>query len=188
MISTDITGSNSNGDASQVFNLLAVVANPDLYAEKVRTLMQATQENKEFLALVAPAHEVLSLREQLGKDVAASKEALAAAKAEAEQIKAEAKAAGAAALADAKKEAKKVLAEAQQRNSDALASAARASKSAEEAATALVATKAQQSKLESAIAEAQTQAAELKKAQEGVAAIRAKLLETHKRHLQELAL
>ena len=35
MISTDITGS-VGGDASQVFNLLSVVANPEVYGEKLR--------------------------------------------------------------------------------------------------------------------------------------------------------
>ena len=188
MISTDITGSNANGDASQVFNLLAVVANPDVYAEKVRTLMQATEEHKKFLALVAPANEIVDLREQIGKDREAAKAELEAAKAAAEQIKAEAKAGVATVIADAKKEAGKLIAEAQRRHSDAIEHAARASKFAEEAEAALLAVKAQQVQLEAEIAEAKRQTDAFKKAQDDLAKLRSGLIETHKRHLRELEL
>ena len=64
MIATDITGgSPGNAEANQVFNLLAVVANPDVYAEKVRSLLEATAEHGKVLALVGPATEVLAIRE-----------------------------------------------------------------------------------------------------------------------------
>lgn len=90
MIITDITG-NAGGDASQVFNLLAVVANPEVYGEKLKALVSATEENKKYVALVAPASEILELRKQIETDRAQAAKLLKDAKAEATNIEASAK-------------------------------------------------------------------------------------------------
>ena len=85
MISTDITGG-AGGDASQVFNLLAVVANPEVYGEKLKALVTATDEHKKFVALVAPASEILELRKQIALDKQAAVKLVADARAEAAEI------------------------------------------------------------------------------------------------------
>ncbi len=89
MISNDITG-NSAGDASQVFNLLAVVANPEAYGAKLKALVTATEENKKYVELVAPASEIIELKKQAALDKAAAAKLLEDAKVEAAKIKADA--------------------------------------------------------------------------------------------------
>lgn len=85
MIATDITGS-ATGDVSQVFNLLAVVANPELYGDKLKALVEATEEHKKYLALVAPASEIVTIRQQIDSDKAKAKEVLIESKAKAKQV------------------------------------------------------------------------------------------------------
>ena len=51
MIGSSIDGSSSN----QLFDLLKVVANPEVYSEKVKSLEDAIAENKKYVELVAPA-------------------------------------------------------------------------------------------------------------------------------------
>lgn len=157
MISTDITGGSGSGDANQVFNLLAVVANPDLYAEKVRTLMETIEENKKYIALVAPANEILDLREQSDKDREAIKAELENAKKTAAQIKAEAKAAAQVVNANAKSEAAKLLESAQQKQAESVALAAQAEALKAEAARKV-------DELNAAIKDAQAQAKAASKA------------------------
>lgn len=112
MIATDITGGPAgNGDAAQVFNLLAVVANPDAYGAKLKALVEATEENKKFVALVGPADQVLSLREEAATDRAAAARELAEAKADSARTKADNKKLAKAAADKAKQE----LADAQAR-------------------------------------------------------------------------
>jgi hypothetical protein len=86
MISNDITG-NAGGDASQVFNLLAVVANPDMYAKKLTEMVNATEANKKFVALVGPANEILQLRDEAKKDREEAKKELLQAKTDAAAAK-----------------------------------------------------------------------------------------------------
>ena len=90
MISTDITGS-ANGDASQVFNLLTVVANPELYGEKLKAIVEATEENKKYLALIAPASEIVQIREDIEADKLLAKQLVENANAEAVSIVSSAK-------------------------------------------------------------------------------------------------
>lgn len=130
MISTDITG-NAGGDASQVFNLLAVVANPDAYGAKLKALVEATEEHKKFIALVAPAAEIRKIREEIEGDKALAKQELKDAKREADKAKADAKAAAKVTtdkadkvLVDAQEQAAKTVADAQKELSDAKALAA----------------------------------------------------------------
>jgi hypothetical protein len=111
MISTDITG-NSGGDASQVFNLLAVVANPDMYAKKLTDMVNATEENKKFVALVGPANEILQIKEDSKRDREEAQKELQQAKVDAAEKKATATRAGKEALAKAEADAAAIRADA----------------------------------------------------------------------------
>jgi hypothetical protein len=107
MISTDITG-NSGGEASQVFNLLAVVANPDMYAKKLTEMVNATEENKKFVALVGPANEILQLRDDAKKDRESAKNELQQAKSDVAEKKTAAALAGKEVIAKAEVDAAKI--------------------------------------------------------------------------------
>lgn len=61
-IATNITGGASS---NQLMDLLAVVANPDVYKAKLDALDAATAENKKYIELAAPASEILAMREQI---------------------------------------------------------------------------------------------------------------------------
>jgi len=111
MISTDITGS-SGGDTSQVFSLLAVIANPDVYTKKMTDMVNATEENKKFVALVGPANEILQLKDDSKKDREEAKKELQQAKADAAEKKATATRAGKEALAKAEADAAAIRADA----------------------------------------------------------------------------
>lgn len=91
MIATDITGS-ANGNASQVFSLLAVVADPEAYGAKLKALVTATEEQKKYVELVAPASEILEMRKQIALDKAEATKVLADAKTESAKLKADAQA------------------------------------------------------------------------------------------------
>lgn len=61
MISTSITG----GEASnQLFDLLALVSNPEAYKAKLDELSKATAEYKTYVEAIGPASEIVKLREQ----------------------------------------------------------------------------------------------------------------------------
>lgn len=85
MISTNIDG--SAGGTNQLFDLLALVSNPDAYKAKLDQLQKTIDENKKFIALVGPASDVLALRDVLAANTSESKAALAEAKAKAVLIK-----------------------------------------------------------------------------------------------------
>lgn len=84
MIATSIDG--SVGGSNQLLDLLAVVANPESYAEKVKRLEEATAENKKYVELVAPAADILELRAKAREALTEAEESLRKAKAEAEKI------------------------------------------------------------------------------------------------------
>jgi len=86
-IATDITGGNSS---NQLMDLLAVVANPDVYKKKLDVLNAATAENKKYIEAVGPASEIVALREEAKEKTEKAKEVLAQAEAQAQQIKQEA--------------------------------------------------------------------------------------------------
>jgi DNA repair exonuclease SbcCD ATPase subunit len=60
-ISTSITGGSAS---NQLMDLLAVVANPDVYKAKLDALDAATAENKKYVEALGPASEIFQLREQ----------------------------------------------------------------------------------------------------------------------------
>lgn len=107
MISTDITGG-SGGDTAQVFSLLAVIANPDLYTQKLTDMVNATEENKKFVALVGPATEILQLKDEAKKDREEARKELQQAKADAAEKKAESARTNKEVLAKAEADAAKI--------------------------------------------------------------------------------
>lgn len=84
MISSSITG--SVGGSNQLFELLSLVSDPEAYAEKVRALEEATAENKKYVELVAPASDIISLREKAQIDRKDAAYELAEAQRKAEEI------------------------------------------------------------------------------------------------------
>jgi hypothetical protein len=154
-ISTSITG----GSASNpLLDLLAVVANPDVYKAKIDALDAATAENKKYIEAIGPASEIVALREQ--------EKVL---RAEAESYKNVAIAQADADLANAKKQAESMVSVAKAK-ADAMLEAASASKNGADALlgdvqAALLAAKTSQEKAEAAQAVAVTQSQELAKKQ-----------------------
>jgi hypothetical protein len=112
-IASSITGASVNGDAAQVFNLLSVVANPDTYAEKLKALVESTEENKKILALVGPASEILKIREEIEEDKANAKAIVADAKKKAADIIAKAEKSAAATQKVAQEKSDKLMAQAE---------------------------------------------------------------------------
>ena len=158
MIASSIDGSNSTLDL-----LSTLLADPTVYADKLKALTEATAENKKYVELVGPASEILSTRAQADADRAAATQAVADAKAQANSIVGDAQADAAAILADAQGQADTLIAQAkaQKDESDAILSQAKASladvKRAEsEAKAATAAAKAQADSL--AAAQAATEA------------------------------
>ena len=82
-IANSITG---GGASNQLLDLLAVVANPDMYKSKIDALESATAENKKYVDAVAPASEIVALREEIKANAQESKDSLAKAKADAAQL------------------------------------------------------------------------------------------------------
>lgn len=82
-IANSITGGSSS---NQLMDLLAVVANPDVYKAKLDVLDAATAENKKYVEAIGPASEIVALRDQAKADAQAKKDTLAQAKEEAVQI------------------------------------------------------------------------------------------------------
>jgi F0F1-type ATP synthase membrane subunit b/b' len=96
MIASSIDG--SVGGSTQLFDLLSLVSDPEAYAKKVKALEESTAENKKYVELVAPASDILRLREvaqqdrilateELAKAHAQAAEIISAAKKDAEQIR-----------------------------------------------------------------------------------------------------
>jgi cell division septum initiation protein DivIVA len=82
-ISNDITGGSAS---NQLLDLLTVVANPAVYKAKLDALDAATVENKKYVEALAPASEILALREQVKTLKQNAEDALTNANAAAAQI------------------------------------------------------------------------------------------------------
>ena len=90
-IATDITG--NAGQPSQVLDIIAMVAkDPKAYDAKIKELKAETERHKAFVEAIAPASEVVALRNKTAEAEAAAKEALKTAKAEAKKIVSDAQA------------------------------------------------------------------------------------------------
>ena len=87
-ISTSITGGNAS---NPLLDLLAVVANPDVYKAKLDALDAATAENKKYVEALGPASEIFQLRDQAKalREEAANYQKSAIAKADANLIAAQ---------------------------------------------------------------------------------------------------
>ena len=181
MIASSIDGSNSTLDL-----LSTLLADPTVYADKLKALTEATAENKKYVDLVGPASEIVAIRTQADVDRAAAAQAVADAKVEADNIVGGAHADAAAILADAQGQADTLIAQAkaQKDESDAVLAQAKASladvKRAEsEAKAATAAAKVQSDAL--TIQQATTEAMQVE-----VAAIKAALLAKTKAFIEGL--
>ena len=108
-IATSITGGSSS---NQLLDLLAVVANPDVYKAKLDALDAATAENKKYVEAIGPASEVVALRDEAKEKVAKAKDILAQAEARAEQIRQAANDSANTTVTEARAKAKSILDEA----------------------------------------------------------------------------
>jgi hypothetical protein len=124
MIASSIDGSNSTLDL-----LSTLLADPTVYADKLKALTEATAENKKYVELVGPASEILATRAQADADRAVAAQAVVDAKAQADNIVGGAHADAAAILADAHGQADTLVAQAkaQKDESDAVLSQAKLS-------------------------------------------------------------
>jgi hypothetical protein len=181
MIATSIDGSNSTLDL-----LSTLLADPTVYADKLKALTEATAENKKYVDLVGPASEIVAIRAQAELDRAAAAQAVADAKTLAMSIVGGAHADAAAILADAQGQADTLIAQAkaQKAESDAVLAQSKASladvKRAEsEAKAATAAAKVQSDAL--AIQQAATEAMQAE-----VAGIKAALLAKTKAFIEGL--
>jgi hypothetical protein len=158
MIATSIDGSNSTLEL-----LSTLLADPTVYADKLKALTEATAENKKYVELVGHASEILAAWAQADADRAVAAKAVVDAKVQADSIVGGAHADAAGILADAQGQADTLVAQAkaQKDESDAVLSQAKISladvKRAEaDAQAATVAAKAQADSL--AAAQAVTEA------------------------------
>ena len=108
-ISNSITGATSGG-MDQMFALLKLASDPQVYSEKMQALKDATEQHAAIVALVGPADEVLALREEAKASVKEAKDKVSKAKKEADEIKSKAEAAAAEQLTLAQKRADDILA------------------------------------------------------------------------------
>jgi cell division septum initiation protein DivIVA len=108
VISYNIDGSSQN----QLLDFLSVIANPDVYATKLKELQAATEENKKYVEAVAPVSDIVALRESLYRQNADAADALEAAKTQAEQIVGNAQISAAVIVSDAQAQAQTIVAQA----------------------------------------------------------------------------
>lgn len=141
-ISNNIDG--SVGGANQLLDLLSLVSNPKVYEAKVKSLQDSIALNQKYVEAVAPASEILDLREKVKADKVASTNALSEAKQKANLIVEDAKVKANEIIADAIEEAKKITNEAETASNEiksalseakAAKSNAKASKDASDALT-----------------------------------------------------
>lgn len=129
-ISNNIDG--SVGGNNQLLDFISLVTNPKAYEAKIKALQEATETNQKFVELVAPATEIMDLREKIKADKAATKSALEEAKIKADVTIKNAQATADAILADAKAKAEQLTNEAQAAADDAKAAQSEARRSANE--------------------------------------------------------
>ena len=154
-ISTNIDG--SSGASSQLFDLLTVVSNPQAYQAKLKALEDATAESKKFVELVAPASEIIALKEKSKADAQEAADVLSEAKSKAQTV-----------VADANRKAKDIVSEAQSEAEEAISGAAivraEADKLLTQAKAELAAAQKAKADAEQARASAESKAQELEQA------------------------
>jgi cell division septum initiation protein DivIVA len=182
VISYNIDGSSQN----QLLDFLSVIANPDVYSNKLKELQAATEENKKYVEAVAPVSDVIALRESLLKQNADAKAALDAANEQSDQILSDANVSAEAIIASAKAQAQAITEHADQikKNADTLSLQAKAEladvkKSEKDAKLAMDEIKVQSDKFEKA--QAATEALQVE-----LAGIKAALLAKTKAFIEGL--
>ena len=182
-ISNSITGGSAS---NQLMDLLAVVANPDLYKEKIDALDAATAENKKYVELAAPASEILAMREQIKAKNDEANATLVDARARADATVKEAKEKAASLVTSAQAKADKLL-------SDADSSKSQADGFMAQAQQELIATKKAIADAVEAQASAEAKKQELSQALEAAAmaqaeaeALKADILAKHQAFVQGL--
>lgn len=159
-IANSITG---GGASNQLMDLLAVVANPDVYKAKIDALESATAENKKYVEAIGPASEIVALRDEAKAKAQEAQEALEKAKGDAAQIKESADAQAKVTLVEAQRKADAMVYEASQAKEkadaalvEAAAKLKQAEKATEDADKARSIAESKAAELEQAIADAQS--------------------------------
>jgi cell division septum initiation protein DivIVA len=117
-ISTNIDGSPAGG-VNQLFDLIALVSDPQAYNDKVKALQEAIDRNQKLVDLAGPASDILILNERAKVANEEAQASIATAKAEAEKIILDAKTQAEQIRTDAKLEADSILVVARKTMSDA---------------------------------------------------------------------
>ena len=163
MIATSIDGSNSTLDL-----LSTLLADPIVYADKLKALTEATAENKKYVELVGPVSEIVAIRAQAELDRAVAAQAVADAKAQADSIVGGAHADAAGILADAQGQADTLVAQAKAQKDQSAAVLSQAEIS-------LADVKRAESEAKAATAAAKAQAESLAAAQAATEALQAEV-------------
>lgn len=164
-IANNIDGSNAG--ANQLLDLLSLVSNPKLYEAKVKSLEEATAENKKYVELVGPAAEIMAMRSEATQAVAEAKAVLADAGVKATQL-----------LDEAKRKAEELVSEAktkttkQKANADAILEEAK--QKAAEVSAAEISVNISKDELDKQIAAYNTKLAEVEQAKKEVEAAKNK--------------
>lgn len=177
MISTNIDG--SAGGTNQLFDLLALVSNPDAYKTKLDQLQKTIDENKKFIALVGPAEDVLSLRDILAASTVEAKATLAEAKAKAVAIKATAEVQAKDTLQSAHEVANQLINDAKAAKEGSVAEALEITNSLKAAKTLQASVDKLKLASESRLLELDTAIANVVKEQADVATLKADILSKH---------
>lgn len=118
MISNNIAGI-ANDSSQQLFSLIGLISDPNGYTQKLKDLQDAADRNQKYVELVAPAEDILTLKDKSIADANAAATALVDAKTQAAQIVADAKAQAASLLADANAQASQIVGDTKAANADA---------------------------------------------------------------------
>jgi cell division septum initiation protein DivIVA len=183
-ISTNITG--DSGSSNQLFDLLAVVANPEVYKAKLSALENAAAENKKYLDAIGPASEIVALRDEAALAAKDAKDVLAQAKLQADKLRQDAIANATDLASNAKAKADALVADAAKIKdsadsvfAEAKAEIATAKAATESAKKAQVEAEAKAKELVEALSAAQT-------AKEEAQAVKADILAKHEAFIKGL--
>ena len=126
-ISTNIDGSTVSG-TDDVLSLISLISDPVAYKKKIDALNAATDENRKFVELVAPAKDIIVLRDKAKVELDEAVDLKKKAQADADAQFAAAQSAVAKIIDDANSKAAGIIASAEAAKAEADATAAEASK------------------------------------------------------------
>jgi len=186
MIGTDISG-NSVAGGNQLLDILSVVtADPAAYKKKIADLEALVQKNQQLIDLVAPAEDIISLRDKLRAELAEAKASTDAAKIEAAGIVAKANGDAADALRDGKAKAKKLTDAASATQVQVQAALAEANASTNAAKTAENAAQIAQKQMLAKAAESEEKAKLYEKATADLHRTKQDIIAKHKAFIESL--